>query len=70
MVQSFPILQNMKRMSLLPVAINLAQLIACLLRFFPSSPLLITINSVLVQSESSERVCVCLSVHVFMCVCI
>ena len=40
-------------MSLLPVAINLIQLIVCL-SFFPSS-LLITINSVLARGETESK---------------
>ena len=65
MFQRFYILQNMKWMSLLPVAINLTQLIVRLSFFL--SPSLITINSALAQGETSSesRVCVCVCV----CVC-
>ena len=58
-------------MSLLPVAINLTQLIVHLSFFL--SPLLITINSALVQGETSSEshacVCVCVCVCV-VCVCV
>ena len=69
MFQRFYILQNMKWMSLLPVAINLTQLIVRLSFFL--SPLLITINSALVQGETSSEshACVCVCVCV-CCVCV
>ena len=52
-------------MSLLPVAINLTQLIVRLSFFL--SPSLITINSALVQGETSSEshACAC-----FVCVCV
>ena len=57
-------------MSLLPVAINLTQLIVRLSFFL--SPSLITINSALAQGETSSesRVCVCVCVCVCVRVCV
>lgn len=71
----------MKRMSLVPVAINPAQLIVCS-RFF-QSPLLITGNSVLGTGRDRKGelrclhmfacvfafACVCMDVHSHVCVC-
>lgn len=50
MLQSFYMLQNTKRMSLVPVAVNLARLIVCPGVCLP--PLLITINSVLARGKT------------------